>query len=98
MEYNLPYLSSSVMKYASFLPPGDMGTLLLGMILAVAAIVLVFILKRVLENLVIGVIGFLLLKFVLGVNIPLIPGLIISLVFGLGGLAVLLILHFFGVL
>ena len=102
MEGNLPYGASYVLQTveaaAGFLPPGDMGTLLLGAILAIIGILIVFLLKRVLENLVIGVVGFLILKYLLGVNIPLIPGLIISLFFGLGGLGVLLILHFFGIL
>jgi len=102
VDANLPYEASyalqTLKEAAGFLPPGDLGTLFLGAILVLVALVVVFILKRVLENLVVGVVGFLILKYLLGVNIPLIPGLIISLLFGLGGLGVLLILHFFGIL
>ncbi len=82
---------------SSILGPGDINTFLLGVLFVIVALVVVFIVKRVLENFIIGVVGFLILKFVLGINIDLIPGLIISLLFGLGGLGVLLILHFFGI-
>ena len=102
MELNLPYSASIVLQTAKeaagFLPPGDLGTFLLGAVLVLIAIFAIFILKRILENLVIGVAGFLILKYLLGMNIPLIPGLLISLLFGMGGLGVLLILHFFGLL
>ncbi len=100
VDLNLPYSATAVVqgleRATGFLPPGDLGTLLLGAVLVLVAIVIVFLLKRVLENVVIGIAGFLILKYVLGVNIPTIPGLVISLFFGLGGLGVLLILHFFG--
>lgn len=78
--------------------PGDITLLIMGAALAVLGIALVFLLKRVMENLVIGLVGFLLIKFFFGINIPIVPGIIISLLFGLSGLGVLLILHFFGVL
>lgn len=99
MDLNLPYQASSIVAEASsYLPQGDLGTLLLGALLVIVALVVIFVLKRILENAIIGTLGFLILKFVLGVNVPFIPGLIISLLFGLGGLGVLLILHFFGIL
>ena len=81
----------------NLLGPGDPSTFLLGALFVIVALLVVFVVKRVLENLIIGVLGFLVIKFVLGVDIPLIPGLIVSLLFGLGGLGVLLILHFFGI-
>ena len=99
MDLNLPYQASTIVSEAtSLLPQGDPGTLLLGAVLVIAALVVIFVLKRVLENAIVGTIGFLILKYVVGVNVPLIPGLIVSLLFGLGGLGVLLILHFFGIL
>ncbi len=89
MAVELPTLS---------LPPGDVGLLVMGAALAVAGIVLVVVLKRIMENLIVGLVGFLALKIFFGVNIPLLPGIIISILFGLSGLGALLILHFFGVL
>ena len=102
MDLNLPYSASSVVREVSgaysLLPQGDLGTLLLGGVLVLAALVIVFLLKRILENAVIGVVGFLLLKYFLDLKISLVAGLIISLLFGLAGLGVLVILHFFGMM
>ena len=102
MDLNLPYSASSVVREVSgaypFLPQGDLGTLLLGAVLVLAALVIVFLLKRILENAVIGVVGFLLLKYFLDLKISLVAGLVISLLFGLAGLGVLVILHFFGMM
>lgn len=102
MEVNLPYSASYAIKglkaAAGLLPPGDLGTFILGAIFVLLAIFIIFLAKRVLENLIIGTVGFLLLKYFFGLSVPLIPGLIVSILFGLGGLGVLLILHFFGLL
>ena len=99
MDLNLPYQASTIVsEAASVLPQGDISTLLLGAILVIAALVVIFVLKRIMENAIIGILGFLFLKYFLGVNVPFLPGIIISLLFGLGGLGVLLILHFFGIL
>ncbi len=70
-------------------------TLLAGIGLVALAIFIVFFLKRVIVNSILGIVAFLILKF-LGVNLPFLLTLIVSVLFGLAGVGTVLVLHFFG--
>lgn len=70
-------------------------TLLAGIGLVALAIFLVFFLKRVVVNSILGILAFIILKF-LGVNLPFLLTLLVSVLFGLAGVGTVLVLHFFG--
>ena len=70
-------------------------TLLAGIGLVALAIFLVFFLKRLIVNSILGLVAFLVLKF-LGVDLPFLLTLIVSILFGLAGVGTVLVLHFFG--
>jgi len=72
--------------------------LVLGVILILAAILIFSVLKHILVNTVLGLVGLAILKFGLGLAIPLsFPVIVITILFGLGGLGMLLVLMFFGI-
>ena len=74
----------------------DPTLLIGGIILIVLAVVVIFFLKRVIVNSILGLVVWGILTFLLGVNLPLIPSLVVSVVFGLAGIGVLLLLRFLG--
>ena len=75
------------------------GILVLGILLIVAAIVIFYFIKKLIVNSILGFIGWILLMVFVGIESSLIiPSLVVSLIFGLGGVGALLILLFFGVI
>lgn len=76
----------------------DWGLVVGGLALIALAIFLVFVLKRIIVNSVLGVVALIVAKFLLGVDLPLVPTLIVSIVFGLAGVGTMLLLYFLGVL
>ncbi len=71
-------------------------TLAGGILLIAAALILVFLLKRFIVNLLLGIIG-LIVVYMLGIPLPLLPTLVVTILFGLGGLGTMLVLYFLGV-
>lgn len=76
----------------------DWGLVVGGLALIALALFLVFVLKRIIVNSVLGVVALIVAKFLLGVDLPLVPTLIVSIVFGLAGVGTMLLLYFLGVL
>jgi hypothetical protein len=72
--------------------------LIIGIILIIGAIILIFVLKNLLLNSLIGIAGFLICNFIFGIKLPLIATLIVSAIFGAAGLGVIFILKFLGVI
>ena len=74
------------------------GILVIGIVLIAAAFVIFFLLKKLIVNSILGFIGWILLMvfFPLGEGLA-IPGLVVSVIFGLAGVGALLVLKFFGV-
>ncbi len=82
---------------------GNLGWIVLGIVLIVATIAIIYLVKRVVVNSVIGLIGWLLITFglpMLGIEItlPFVPSLVVSAVFGLAGLGVMIILAVLGII
>ncbi len=74
------------------------GILITGILLIAAAILIFFFIKKLIVNSVLGFVGWILFIFFVGVDQSLlIPSLVISVIFGLAGVGVLLVLTFFGV-
>lgn len=69
--------------------------LILGVALILVTILIMYFIKKVIVNSIIGVIGFFILASI-GIKLPLVLTLIITVVFGVGGLGAILILKFFG--
>ena len=79
-------------------PAVDWGVLLGGLALIALALVVIFVLKRIVVNSILGIVALIVVKFLLGVDLPLIPTLIVSVLFGLAGIGTMLVLHFLGLL
>ncbi|MFH1663648.1 MAG: hypothetical protein ABH986_02475 [archaeon] len=77
---------------------GDPSVLVIGIVLIIAAVILFMVIKKVLVNSIAGLIVLGIVKFVFGINLPFIPALIITAIFGLGGIGAMLVLRFLGVL
>jgi hypothetical protein len=77
---------------------GNWLVFLIGIILIIATIAVILSLKEIIINSVLGLIGWIVVVFVFNVSLPLIPSLVISIVFGLAGIGVMLLLKFFGVI
>ncbi len=90
---NIPY--EATLGWREEIDWGLVGT---GVVLLLVTVVLLFLLKRVVENVVSGIIAFLLVKFLLGVDIPLLPAAVAAVVLGAGGVGLILILHVLGLL
>jgi len=75
---------------------GNPAVLIGGLVLVVAAIVIFFFIKKILVNSALGIIAWLLLTFVFQVELPFVPSLAVSIIFGLAGIGAMLVLKFFG--
>ncbi|MCX8190097.1 MAG: hypothetical protein N3F05_02595 [Candidatus Diapherotrites archaeon] len=76
---------------------GKPEILAIGILLIVVAVAIIFFIKKVIINSLLGLIGWAILKFAVGIELPLIEGLIVSVIFGLAGLGAMLVLKFFGI-
>jgi len=76
----------------------DWSLVIGGIVLIVAALFLIFILKRIVVNSILGIVAFVVIRFLLGIDLPFLPTLIVSVVFGLAGIGTMLLLYFLGLL
>ena len=77
---------------------GNPAVLVGGIILIILAVLVIFFLKRIIVNSVLGLAAWLLLVLLFEIKLPLIPSLVASIVFGLAGIGVMLLMKFFGLL
>ena len=75
---------------------GNPAILVGGIILVVGAVVIFFFLKKIIINSILGIAAWALLTYFFHVELPLIPSLAISVIFGLAGIGAMLVLRFFG--
>lgn len=76
---------------------GNPSWLVLGIGFFIVAAAAIFFLKNILVNTVLGIIGWAVLTYVFQVNLPLLPSLVVSAIFGLAGLGVMLVLTVLGI-
>jgi len=95
---NLFFLSETPEIIEGINLSGNWLVFLIGVILIIAAIAIILSLKKIIINSVLGLIGWGIAVFVFKVSLPLIPSLVVSVVFGLAGVGVMLLLVFLGVL
>ena len=76
---------------------GNWPILVMGVLLIIAAVIILMFLKKIIINSVLGIIAWAILVFFFQVELQFIPTLIISAIFGLAGVGVILLLKFLGV-
>jgi len=76
----------------------DPTLLAVGIVLIIAAVLVIFFLKRIIINSILGLIAWGLLYYVLGIKLPFAASLAVSIIFGLAGIGVMLVLAFFGII
>lgn len=72
--------------------------LLIGIILIVITIAIIFFLKKIIINSILGFITWFIVTQFFHISLPLIPSLVISIIFGMAGIGAMLLLKFFGLL
>lgn len=77
---------------------GNPAVLIGGIVLVIAAALIFLFLKKIIVNSILGVIAWALLYYAIGVELPLLPSLAVSIIFGLAGIGAMLLLKFFSML
>jgi len=62
----------------------------------IGAILLLLFLKRIIENIILGLVAWAIIAFVFHVELPLIPTFIATILFGIGGIGAMLLAKLFG--
>lgn len=75
---------------------GNPAILIGGIVLVVAALVIFFFLKKIVINSILGIAAWAVLTYVFQIQLPFIPSLAASIIFGLAGIGAMLVLRFFG--
>jgi len=74
---------------------GNPTILIGGIILVILAVVIFFFLKKIIVNSILGIAAWLILTYYFQIELPFIPSLAISVIFGLAGLGAMLVMKFF---
>lgn len=77
---------------------GNPAILIGGIILVIAAVVIFFFLKKIIINSILGIAAWAVLTYVFHVQLPFIPSLAVSIIFGLAGIGAMLVMRFFGMI
>ena len=77
---------------------GNPAILAAGIVLIIAAILILWFLKKIVVHAIMGIIGWSIALFVFKIQLPLVLSLIVSIIFGLGGLGALLLFKFLGMI
>ena len=75
---------------------GNPTILAAGIVLIIAAVLIFVFLKKIVVNSIAGLIVWAIVSFVFHIELPFIPSLVISIVFGLAGIGALLLAKFMG--
>ncbi|MBU1121016.1 hypothetical protein KJ660_04020 [Candidatus Micrarchaeota archaeon] len=77
---------------------GNPLLLLIGIVLIVATIAIIFFLKKIIINSVVGLIVWGAIHFIFNITLPFWPTLLVTAIFGLAGIGVMLVLRFLGIM
>lgn len=97
-DLNVIGIVGGTASQALTLVQGNWLWLLVGIALIIVTVLLFFFIKKIIVNSVLGLALFLIIKYVFVVELPFIPALVISIIFGPAGIGVMLLLKFFGLL
>lgn len=95
MVVDLNINATAAMSAVQEVTHADPMLLLAGIGLVALAIFLIFFLKRVIVNSILGLVAFAVL-WAFGIKLPFVVTLVVSVLFGLAGVGTMLILYFFG--
>lgn len=68
-----------------------------GIVLIAVSLIILFILKKIIGNIILGGLAWALAVFVFHIPLPILPSLIIAVIFGPAGIGVMMLLKFFGI-
>jgi hypothetical protein len=71
--------------------------LLIGVGLIILAVIIIFILKNIILNSIVGVVAFLVCNFIFGIKLPFFLTIVASAIFGLFGVGIMLVLRYLGI-
>ena len=77
---------------------GNPTVLVIGIVLIIATVLVILFIKKIVINSVLGVAAWAVLQYGLNIQLPFIPSLVVSIVFGLAGIGVMLLLRFLAVI
>ena len=97
MLFQLLALDANTAGTALQMIEGNLAFLGIGVVAIIAAIIILFFFKNIIVNSILGIIAWAILSFVFHVNLNFWISLVVSIIFGLPGIGVLLILKFFGI-
>ena len=75
---------------------GDPTILIIGIVLIIATVAVFFFIKKIIVNSILGAICWGVANFIFGIELPMLPSLVVSIIFGPAGVGVLLVLRFLG--
>lgn len=76
---------------------GDWSWLIVGIVLVVGAFLVFMMLKNIVVNTILGLIGWGIATYVLNIQLPFWASLVVSAIFGLAGLGAMIVLAFLGI-
>jgi len=88
-------VADGTQQVSSFL--SDPLVLGLGIGLIIVSILILVFMKKIILNSILGLAAWVVINFILHIELPLLPSIVVSIVFGLAGIGVLLVLKFIGV-
>lgn len=77
---------------------GNVSWLLIGIVLFIAAAIVIYFLKNIVINTALGLVGWGLLTYVFHIDLPFWVSLVVSAIFGLVGLGAMVVLGFLGII
>lgn len=77
---------------------GDPAILVIGILFIIVTVIVLYFLKKIVINSILGVIAWAILYYAFNVQLPFWASLIVSIIFGLAGLGALLVLRFLGLM
>ena len=72
--------------------------LLIGIVLIIAAVLIIYFIKKIFINSILGLIAWAIIYFIFNIKLPLLASLVVSVIFGLAGIGVMLMLRFLGLI
>lgn len=76
---------------------GNWGLLAIGILLIIAAVIVLFLLKKIIINTVLGLVCWGIVYFLFSINLPLLPSFVLAVIFGPAGVGAMLVLRFMGI-
>ena len=93
VDFSTPFITEQAASLVS-----NPTILIIGIGLIVATILLLFFMKKIIINTILGLIVWGIVTYILKIELPFIPSFVVSVVFGPAGIGVILLLKFLGLM